>query len=88
MTPKLLRHGGDWLTTHPERERIVDRYLKHQRFLTRQALARLLGQKRAELTIEHSPGGLLSSDFTYTRIKTVDFHVSPVHPHACGEHSR
>ncbi|MFC1508791.1 hypothetical protein ACFL60_03775, partial [Candidatus Omnitrophota bacterium] len=31
----------------------------------------ILGQKRAELTIEHSPGGLLSSDFTFTRIQTV-----------------
>jgi 3' terminal RNA ribose 2'-O-methyltransferase Hen1 len=39
---KLLRHGGDWLTAHPERELIVNRYLKHQRRLTRQALAQLL----------------------------------------------
>ena len=31
----------------------------------------ILGQKRARLTIEHSPGGLLSSDFTFTQIKTV-----------------
>jgi 3' terminal RNA ribose 2'-O-methyltransferase Hen1 len=38
---KLLRHGGDWLTTHPERDLIVNRYLKRQRSLTRQAFAQL-----------------------------------------------
>jgi hypothetical protein len=26
---KLLRRGGDWLAAHPERELIVNRYLKH-----------------------------------------------------------
>jgi 3' terminal RNA ribose 2'-O-methyltransferase Hen1 len=39
---KLLRHGGAWLSTHPEREPIVDRYLKHKRRLRDQALERLL----------------------------------------------
>ena len=39
---KLLRHGGDWLAAHPERDLIANRYLKHQRRLTRQALAQLL----------------------------------------------
>jgi len=39
---KLLRHGEGWLASHPEREQIVDRYLKRQRRLTREALARLL----------------------------------------------
>jgi 3' terminal RNA ribose 2'-O-methyltransferase Hen1 len=38
---KLLRHGGDWLAAHPEREEIAARYLKHQRRLTREALLRL-----------------------------------------------
>lgn len=45
---KLLRHGGDWLTAHPERELIVNRYLKHQRRLTRQALARLLEEDQPD----------------------------------------
>lgn len=31
-TDKLLRRGGDWLGTHPERERIVRRYLKFRSF--------------------------------------------------------
>ena len=38
---KLLRHGEGWLAAHPERELIADRYLKRQRSLTREALARL-----------------------------------------------
>ncbi len=38
---KLLRHGAGWLATHAERDLIVRRYLKHQRTLTRDALARL-----------------------------------------------
>ncbi len=28
---KLLRRGAGWLSTHPERQLIADRYLKHQR---------------------------------------------------------
>ena len=38
---KLLKHSNDWLADHPEQESIVRRYLKHQRRLTRQALAQL-----------------------------------------------
>ena len=38
---KLLRHGEGWLATHPERERIVARYLKHRRGLAAAALDRL-----------------------------------------------
>lgn len=45
---KLLRHGGAWLAAHPERERIVNRYLKHQRRLTRQALARLVEEDQPD----------------------------------------
>ena len=39
---KLLRHGEGWLAQHPERELITRRYLRHQRGLMREALARLL----------------------------------------------
>jgi 3' terminal RNA ribose 2'-O-methyltransferase Hen1 len=38
---KLLRHGEGWLQQHPEREAIVNRYLRGFRSLTREALARL-----------------------------------------------
>jgi len=38
---KLLHKGGEWLKQHPLREQITHRYLKRQRRLTREALARL-----------------------------------------------
>lgn len=38
---KLLRRGGEWLASHPEREHITQRYLKHRLPLTRAALAQL-----------------------------------------------
>ncbi len=41
---KLLRHGGDWLRAHPEREPIAERYLVHKRRLANRALERLLEQ--------------------------------------------
>ncbi len=39
---KLMRRGEGWLQQHPERETIVNRYLKYQKHLTRDALAQLL----------------------------------------------
>jgi len=39
---KLLRRGEGWLATHPEREFIVNRYLKFYRSLTSEAFAKLL----------------------------------------------
>jgi 3' terminal RNA ribose 2'-O-methyltransferase Hen1 len=38
---KLLRRGVGWLAAHPERQLISDRYLKHQKHLARDAMARL-----------------------------------------------
>ncbi len=38
---KLLRHGERWLSSHPERKLITERYLRRQRSLVREALARL-----------------------------------------------
>jgi len=38
---KLLRRGQGWLAAHPGREEITRRYLKYQRRLMREALARL-----------------------------------------------
>jgi len=38
---KLMRHGEGWLASHPEREEISLRYLKHQRRLARDLLRRL-----------------------------------------------
>jgi 3' terminal RNA ribose 2'-O-methyltransferase Hen1 len=39
---KLLLRGEGWLPTHPAREEIVRRYLKHQGYLMREAQARLI----------------------------------------------
>lgn len=38
---KLLSRGAGWLASHPEKEEITRRYLRHQPSLYRQALARL-----------------------------------------------
>ena len=45
---KLLRRGGQWLAAHPERELIAQRYLRHDRRLTRDALARLVADEAAD----------------------------------------
>ncbi|MGH3400367.1 MAG: 3' terminal RNA ribose 2'-O-methyltransferase Hen1 [Streptosporangiaceae bacterium] len=42
---KLLRRGGQWLAAHPERELIARRYLRHDRRLTRDALAALVADE-------------------------------------------
>lgn len=39
---KLLRHGQGWLSTHPERELIARRYLKHRRSLVDDAIGQLV----------------------------------------------
>jgi 3' terminal RNA ribose 2'-O-methyltransferase Hen1 len=45
---KLLRHGAGWLAIHPEKEQIVERYLKRRKNLTRQALERLLEEDQPD----------------------------------------
>ncbi len=45
---KLLHRGGDWLGQHPDRELIAERYLRHQRRLTQEALARLLEEDQVD----------------------------------------
>jgi 3' terminal RNA ribose 2'-O-methyltransferase Hen1 len=42
---KLLRVGEGWLATHPERELIARRYLKHRHSLVRDAIARLVTEE-------------------------------------------
>ena len=41
---KLLRHGEGWLATHPHRNAIARRYLKHKKHLVREAVQRLIQQ--------------------------------------------
>jgi 3' terminal RNA ribose 2'-O-methyltransferase Hen1 len=45
---KLLRHGEGWLASHPEREAITRRYLKHQRGLVDDALAQLVDESEPD----------------------------------------
>ena len=45
---KLLLRGKGWLETHPEREQIAYRYLKHRRSLVRDAISRLLNGEEIE----------------------------------------
>jgi 3' terminal RNA ribose 2'-O-methyltransferase Hen1 len=42
---KLLRRGEGWLASHPQRDLITSRYLKYQRSLINDALARLVGEE-------------------------------------------
>lgn len=52
---KLLRHGGDWLATHPERELITRRYLKHRHSLVRDAIARLVTAEEPDVVTASTP---------------------------------
>jgi 3' terminal RNA ribose 2'-O-methyltransferase Hen1 len=45
---KLLRRGDQWLATHPESELIAQRYLRHDRRLTRDALAALVADEGSD----------------------------------------
>lgn len=46
---KLLRHGAGWLATHPAKDLIAQRYLRHQRSLQRAALSRLIVEELPEV---------------------------------------
>ena len=54
---KLLHHGEGWLATHPQREAIAFRYLKHRRHLMRQMLARLVEEDQADPDAESEAHG-------------------------------
>lgn len=45
---KLIRHGEGWLPSHPERDLIALRYLKHRRSLVRAAIARLVAEEEPD----------------------------------------
>lgn len=45
---KLLKRGESWLDTHPARQEIVSRALKHRRQLTQQAMTQLLEDSEDE----------------------------------------
>ena len=45
---KLLRRGEGWLQAHPERELIVNRYLRYQKRLASEALVQLIGEEEPD----------------------------------------
>lgn len=49
---KLLKRGEGWLQAHPERELIVKRYLRRQKKLITEALARLVEEEQPEVETE------------------------------------
>jgi 3' terminal RNA ribose 2'-O-methyltransferase Hen1 len=46
---KLLRHGEGWLASHPARDAITRRYLRHRRSLVDDAIARLVAEEEPEI---------------------------------------
>jgi 3' terminal RNA ribose 2'-O-methyltransferase Hen1 len=46
---KLLKRGEGWLTNHPDRDLITQRYLKYKRTLTQAALARLIADETLDI---------------------------------------
>lgn len=54
---KLLARGEGWLASHPEREEIVGRYLKRQKSLVREAMARLVADEDPDPEITESRCG-------------------------------
>lgn len=51
---KLLRHGEGWLVQHPERQLIVQRYLKRRASLVEQAMTRLLDEEKPSVEAAES----------------------------------
>ncbi|GIV07577.1 MAG: 3' terminal RNA ribose 2'-O-methyltransferase Hen1 [Fimbriimonadales bacterium] len=49
---KLARQGQEWLAAHPQRERIIARYLKYHPALIEQALASILREEATPETLE------------------------------------
>jgi len=52
---KLLEKGAGWLGSHPEKEQITRRYLKHRSSLYREALARLVDDAEIENPEDGNP---------------------------------
>ncbi len=55
---KLLRFGEGWIGSHPQRDLITRRYLKHQRGLVSQALTQLLDTGQAKKGHHCSAAGI------------------------------
>jgi 3' terminal RNA ribose 2'-O-methyltransferase Hen1 len=67
---KLIRRGEGWLSAHPDRDLIAQRYLKHRRSLVRAAIARLVVDEAPEAD-EPEPRGEESLNLNSQRLATV-----------------
>jgi 3' terminal RNA ribose 2'-O-methyltransferase Hen1 len=83
---KLLDYGAGWLASHPACDEIVSRYLKHQRRLTREALARLLADDEPEADAEPAAA---EEDVIEARVSLHEARIAAVcaELEACGAHS-
>ena len=59
---RLLRRGGPWVANHPDRELITTRYLRRDRKLTSDALARLAELEEAQPTATDDADDAVDSD--------------------------
>ena len=73
---KLLRRGEGWLADHPERRFITQRYLRHQRRLTREAITRL-----SEGEADPDPGGVPWRDTSEEAIEIEESMERPIRLH-------
>jgi len=67
---KLIRRGEGWLSGHPDRDLIAQRYLKHRRSLVRAAIARLVDDEAPE-TDDPEPRGEEPLNLNSQRLATV-----------------
>lgn len=93
---KLLRHGEGWLNTHPDKEKITQRYLKRRWSLAKKALAQLteedsqnleekdLAQDREEAAIE-KPISLNQQRLDLVAQTLIEHRVKRVIDLGCGE---
>ncbi|MEP7025956.1 MAG: 3' terminal RNA ribose 2'-O-methyltransferase Hen1, partial [Actinomycetota bacterium] len=70
---KLMGSAGEWLATHPERDLIIRRYLRHQSGLAAEAVARL-----AEDDAAHEQAGDAMDPLADAAIETVSAGASEV----------
>jgi 3' terminal RNA ribose 2'-O-methyltransferase Hen1 len=69
---KLVRRGEGWLGTHPERELIAHRYLKHRRSLVRDAIARLVDDEDPDAASENEEAARDTGEETLERTLTLN----------------
>ncbi|KAM3110803.1 3' terminal RNA ribose 2'-O-methyltransferase Hen1 [Phormidesmis sp. 146-33] len=88
---KLLRHGESWLSSHPEKVQITQRYLKRQKHLAQAALAQLSSEELPEpISSYQAEASEKPISLNQIRYETVidslkQFHAKRVIDLGCGE---